>query len=524
MVRAEIAEVHDPVVNELSSWRDEVAISDDGSRRIEDWIVRTIDERGSASSQDDWEDLIGRITPKRRTSGNRAKLAGPAGAAAGWSRFRVIRRRGITVVALTDRALIKEQELGELAEDLLALIEAGHNRVVLNFSAVERLSSWAVGAVAEALRRCNAVRHGALKICGLREDVAAIFTITGLVRQVAIFDDETSAIDSPWPELPELLPLPVAVLSALTRSTQISPGDTVADEDAGPVTDLKLFMGDKLPSEGHPAMDRIWLIPQCGPSKGRPIVVEGPSFVIGRDATCKLRPGSSSVSRFHAAIEHRDGGLFLRDLGSTNGTLLNGRLLRSEDAEIHKGDRIQVGPLAFVFALSTGGAESASIEELVSGWVRSRTQEEDGQESDSPATTDFPIPQGLEGEPFSKHEVIEDVLVLTPLVSALDAESSVGALRGELVALYDRPLPRRVVVNLTHVGHLSGKAIGALLAHHLKLDQAGGALRVCQAHARVAAALEQVQLAMLVECYATLDDAVLSSWPSSSSSASSSAV
>ena len=41
-----------------------------------------------------------------------------------WARFRLDRRRGITVLVLTDQTLIKEQHLCELADDLLALVEA----------------------------------------------------------------------------------------------------------------------------------------------------------------------------------------------------------------------------------------------------------------------------------------------------------------------------------------------------------------------------------------------------------------
>ena len=103
--------------------------------------------------------------------------------------------------------------------------------------------------------------------------------------------------------------------------------------------------------------------------------------------------------------------------------------------------------------------------------------------------------------------------MVTPLVTDLDGESVVGPLRDELNALYERAMPRRVVVNLEHVNYVSGLAIGVLVAHHLTLDRAGGALRVCQATPRVEAVLEQVRLAMIVECHADLDDAVLSHWP-----------
>src|SRR4029077_10736449 len=93
----------------------------------------------------------------------------------GWERFRLIRRKGISIVALSDRTLLKEQELTELAGDLLALLEAGHHRIIVNFSAVERLSTWAVGFLAEAIRRCDLASEGALKVCGLRPELAAIF-------------------------------------------------------------------------------------------------------------------------------------------------------------------------------------------------------------------------------------------------------------------------------------------------------------------------------------------------------------
>ena len=73
-------------------------------------------------------------------------------------------------------------------------------------------------------------------------------------------------------------------------------------------------------------------------------------------------------------------------------------------------------------------------------------------------------------------------------------------------------MPRRVVVNLEFVNHLSRQAIALLLAHHFRLEWNGGALRICQAHARIIALLDQVRLTMLVDCYPTLDEAVLAAW------------
>lgn len=64
---------------------------------------------------------------------------------------------------------------------------------------------------------------------------------------------------------------------------------------------------------------------------------------IGRQADCGVRLPAGRISRRHAQIlSDADGGYRLRDLGSTNGTYLNGRRIDS-DATILPGDVIHVG-------------------------------------------------------------------------------------------------------------------------------------------------------------------------------------
>jgi pSer/pThr/pTyr-binding forkhead associated (FHA) protein len=83
------------------------------------------------------------------------------------------------------------------------------------------------------------------------------------------------------------------------------------------------------------------------------IAVDGPRFVIGRGRHCDLRSRSALVSRMHAALERRGDRVFVRDLETKNGTLLNGRLLRSAEAELSDGDRIQVGPVVLTLRFSS---------------------------------------------------------------------------------------------------------------------------------------------------------------------------
>lgn len=69
----------------------------------------------------------------------------------------------------------------------------------------------------------------------------------------------------------------------------------------------------------------------------------GPELHIGRAAACHIAlPDDTYVSQTHARVFQRDGMAFVEDLGSTNGTYLNGTLV-SAPAPIRRGDRLQVG-------------------------------------------------------------------------------------------------------------------------------------------------------------------------------------
>ena len=69
-------------------------------------------------------------------------------------------------------------------------------------------------------------------------------------------------------------------------------------------------------------------------------------FTIGRRTGSSLCLPVSCVSKNHAEIQHIDGHLILRDLGSTNGTYVNGSLLTGE-AQINDGDLLQFATIVF---------------------------------------------------------------------------------------------------------------------------------------------------------------------------------
>ena len=64
-------------------------------------------------------------------------------------------------------------------------------------------------------------------------------------------------------------------------------------------------------------------------------------FVLGRSSSCDLKLKTPDASRRHAEIAAMTSGYLIRDLGSTNGTFVNGE--RIEECELHTGDRIEIG-------------------------------------------------------------------------------------------------------------------------------------------------------------------------------------
>lgn len=64
--------------------------------------------------------------------------------------------------------------------------------------------------------------------------------------------------------------------------------------------------------------------------------------VVGRGVGCALRFNDPAVSRRHLRLIRRDNTVFVEDLGSNNGTLVNGRIVRAPTA-VHAGDIIRIG-------------------------------------------------------------------------------------------------------------------------------------------------------------------------------------
>lgn len=106
-----------------------------------------------------------------------------------------------------------------------------------------------------------------------------------------------------------------------------------------------------------------------GAKQGAKIAIKKPQFIIGRSQSCNLCAGSSAISRQHCVITRDEARVAIKDLGSRNGTLVNGNKIQGE-VELTTGDEVTIGPLKFLIAITAGinnvkQAEVKSVAEAV---------------------------------------------------------------------------------------------------------------------------------------------------------------
>jgi putative nucleotidyltransferase with HDIG domain len=97
------------------------------------------------------------------------------------------------------------------------------------------------------------------------------------------------------------------------------------------------------PTEAKP-----FLVVMDGPEQGTRLDI-GTGVTVGRSSRCDLTLAHQLVSRTHAEVTKNGSAYWVRDLGSVNGTYLNGRLVAS--AELADGDHVTVGDFTLQFHL-----------------------------------------------------------------------------------------------------------------------------------------------------------------------------
>jgi len=82
--------------------------------------------------------------------------------------------------------------------------------------------------------------------------------------------------------------------------------------------------------------------------QGRSLSIDLPVTNLGQSPECQIPLGDPSLSAFHAQLVRHEAGLYLRDLGSSSGTWVNGQCLFGPHP-LRDGDRIRIGQLELLF-------------------------------------------------------------------------------------------------------------------------------------------------------------------------------
>ena len=133
-------------------------------------------------------------------------------------------------------------------------------------------------------------------------------------------------------------------------------GNTVTITERGPVFD------DETPPER-----RASLVMVAGPALGEVYPLAG-DVVIGRDPAATLVIDDAAVSRQHVRVVERDGIHFIEDLGSANGTFIDG--VRITSSRIENGDRIQLGPRVVLRFAQLDKTEEQMLRQLLESSTR----------------------------------------------------------------------------------------------------------------------------------------------------------
>src|SRR5262245_1672213 len=112
-----------------------------------------------------------------------------------------------------------------------------------------------------------------------------------------------------------------------------------------------------LPSfESPPQASSVFLVVRYAGSVFVVDVADGGTVVFGRSPDAAVRVEEPHVSRSHALLRRVAHTVTIEDLGSRNGTWLNGRRIGPKPELVNGGDVIRVGGAEAVLALTEGGA------------------------------------------------------------------------------------------------------------------------------------------------------------------------
>jgi hypothetical protein len=105
---------------------------------------------------------------------------------------------------------------------------------------------------------------------------------------------------------------------------------------------------------------KAFLMVSTGPAAGMVFPVTQHALLVGRSQDAEVQINEQAISHQHARLEQTEQGIVLRDLGSTNGTYVNGDLVEGE-VVLSGGDNIRMGSTTFTFVTRDGVLPKSTV-------------------------------------------------------------------------------------------------------------------------------------------------------------------
>ena len=175
-----------------------------------------------------------------------------------------------------------------------------------------------------------------------------------------------------------------------------------------------------------------------GKSAGKQVKVPSTSFVIGRGQECHMRPKSDSISRRHCEITVEADVVTVQDLGSKNGTLVNGDRIESPTT-LKNGDELRVGRLEFRVLIDSQvsarrpkkqvavGGEGESLEDnAISDWLEEGDESDQARRLAEPDTRQFRLDDtervDVEGDENTEEKTDTEIVEVTEVLEKEDGK------------------------------------------------------------------------------------------------------
>src|SRR6186713_2166944 len=112
-------------------------------------------------------------------------------------------------------------------------------------------------------------------------------------------------------------------------------------------------------------------------------LAEGQEIIIGRSSELDMVLVEEMVSRKHARIALTDGVINIEDMGSTNGTFVNGE--KVQQGTLHEGDRVLIGTNILKVVSAPHDAEArANLKAMAVGRVTAKQQQPNRSAEEAP--------------------------------------------------------------------------------------------------------------------------------------------